>query len=120
MRGILYWEESAWPERTYIDQYELGLYEPKTENTTAQNIGQIHLLVSKYKKIEAVVKTNHFVAYKAPMKIENVLLHPQVKGPTRASKAYNTLKPKNALNWWDIHGEENPLTYSMKKCSIEE
>jgi hypothetical protein len=87
MRGALYWEENAWPERTYIYQYEMGHYEPKTENTSAQNIGQIRLLVSKFKKIEVVVNTNRFVAQKAPMKIENVLLHPRVKGPTRASKA---------------------------------
>jgi hypothetical protein len=51
MRGTLYWEESAWPERTYIDQYEVRHYEPKTENTTTKNIGQIRLLVGKYKKI---------------------------------------------------------------------
>jgi hypothetical protein len=24
MRGALYWEEIAWPERMYIDQYEVG------------------------------------------------------------------------------------------------
>jgi hypothetical protein len=28
-----------------------GHYEPKTENTSEQNIGQIRLLVGKYKKI---------------------------------------------------------------------
>jgi hypothetical protein len=54
------------------------------------------------------------MAQKAPMKIENVLLHPLVKGPTCASKAYNKWKPENALNWWGIHGEENPLTYGME------
>jgi hypothetical protein len=118
MRGALYWKEHAWPERMYIDQYEVGHYEPKTENSTAQNIGQIRLLVGKYKKIEVVVNTNCFVAHKAPMKIENVLLHPRVKGPTHASKAYNTLKPENALNWWwGIHGEENPLTYGMENVT---
>jgi hypothetical protein len=101
----------------YIDQYEVGHYEPKTENTAAQNIGKIRLLVGKYKKIEVIVNTNRFVAHKAPMKIENVLLHPRVKGPTRASKAYNTLKPENALNWWGIHGEENPLTYGMENVN---
>jgi hypothetical protein len=53
----LYWRESAWPERTYIDQYEVGHYEPKTENTAALNIGQVFLLVGKYKKIEVVVNT---------------------------------------------------------------
>jgi hypothetical protein len=81
MRGTLYWKEAAWPERTYISQYEVGHYEPKTENTTAQNIGQIRLQVGKYKKIEVVVNTNRFMAHKAPMKIENVLFHPRVKGP---------------------------------------
>jgi hypothetical protein len=40
MRGTLHWKEGAWPERTYINQYEVGHYEPKTENTMAQNIGQ--------------------------------------------------------------------------------
>jgi hypothetical protein len=117
MRGMLYWDENAWPERTYIDQYEVGHYEPKIENTSTQNIGQIRLLVGKYKKIEVVVNTNRFVAQKAPMKIENVLLHPQVMGPTRASKAHNSLKPENALNWWGIHGEENPLMYGMKNVN---
>jgi hypothetical protein len=117
MRGTLYWKENACPERTYINQYEIGHYEPKTENTTAQNIGQILLLVGKYKKIEVVVSTNRFVAHKAPMKIENVLLHPRVKGPTRASKAYNTLKPENALNWWGIHGEESPFMYGMENVN---
>jgi hypothetical protein len=63
------------------------------------------------------VNTNCFVAQKAPIKIENVLLHPRVKGPTRASKAYNTWKPENALNWWGIHGEENPLTYGMENVN---
>jgi hypothetical protein len=63
MRGALYWKEHAWPERTYIDQYEVGHYEPKTENTSEQNIRQIRLLVGKYKKIEVVVNTNCFVAY---------------------------------------------------------
>jgi hypothetical protein len=29
MRGALYWEENAWPERTYIDPYEVGHYEPQ-------------------------------------------------------------------------------------------
>jgi hypothetical protein len=66
----------------------------KTENTGEQNIGQIRLLVGKYKKIEVVVNTNRFVAQKASMKIENVLLYPRVKGPTRAGKAYNTWKPE--------------------------
>jgi hypothetical protein len=108
MRGALYWEENAWPERMYMDQYELGHYEPKTENTSAQNIGQICLLEGKYKKIEVVVNRNRFV------KIENVLLHPRVKGPTHASKAISTWKPENALNWWGIHGEENLLANGMK------
>jgi hypothetical protein len=117
MRGTLYRKDNAWPERTYINQYEIGHYEPKTENTTAQNIGQIRLLVGKYKKIELIVNTNRFRAHKAPMKIENVLLHPCVKGPTCASKVYNTLKPKIALNWWGIHGEECPFTYSMENVN---
>jgi hypothetical protein len=56
------------------------------------------------------MNTNHLVAHKA-------LLHPRVKGPTRASKAYNTLKPENALNWWDIHGEVNPLMYGMENVN---
>jgi hypothetical protein len=99
IHGALYWEEHAWPERTYTDQYEVSHYKPKTENTAAENIGQIRLLVGKYKKIEVVGNTNRFVAQKAPMKIENVLLHLRVKGPTSASKAYNTWKPRNALNW---------------------
>jgi hypothetical protein len=51
------------------------------------------------------------------MKIEKMLLHPRVKGPTRASKANNMLKPENALNWWGIHGEENPLTYGMENVN---
>jgi hypothetical protein len=117
MRRTLYWEENAWPERTYIDQYDMGHYQPKTENTSSQNIGQIRLLVGKYKKIEVVVNTNRFVAQKAPMKIENVLLHPRVKRPTRASKAYNRWKPENEFNWWGIHGEENPLTYGMENAN---
>jgi hypothetical protein len=58
-------EQIAWPERTYIDQYEVGHYEPKTENTSAQNIVKIRLLVGKYKKIEVVVNTNHFVAQRS-------------------------------------------------------
>jgi hypothetical protein len=116
MRRTLYWEESAWLERTYIDQYEVGHYEPKTENTTTEDIGKTRLLVGKYKKIEVVVNTNRFVAHKAPMKIENVLLHLWVKGPTCA-RAYNTLKPKNAPNWWGMHGEENPLTYGMENVN---
>jgi hypothetical protein len=65
MRGTLYWKESAWPERKYINQYKVGHYEPKTENTTAQNIVQIRLLVGKYKKVEVVMNTNRFVAHKA-------------------------------------------------------
>jgi hypothetical protein len=65
----------------------VGHYEPKTENTSAQNIGKTRLLVGKYKRIEVVVNTNLFVAQKAPMKIENMFLHPWVKGPTWASKA---------------------------------
>jgi hypothetical protein len=52
----------------------------------------------------------------SPLKIENALLHPRVKGPTRA-KAYNMWKPENALNWWGIHGEENPLTYGMENVN---
>jgi hypothetical protein len=49
------------------------------------------------------------------MKIENVLLHSRVKGPTHSSKEYNMWKPENALNWWVvIHGEKNPLTYGME------
>jgi hypothetical protein len=117
MRGALYWKEHAWPERTYIDHYKMGRYEPNSENNNAQNIGQIRLLVGKYKKIDVVVNTNRFMAQEAPMKIENVLLHPRVKGPTRASKAYNTWKPENALSWWGIHGEENPLTYGMENVN---
>jgi hypothetical protein len=117
MRGALYWKEHAWPERTYIDQYEVGHYKPKIENTSDQNIGQIRLLVGKYKKIEVVVNKNHFVAQKAPMKIANMLLHPPVKGPTFASKAYNMWKPENALNWWGIYGEEYPLTYVMENLN---
>jgi hypothetical protein len=98
---------------TYVDKYEAGQYEPKSENANAQNIGQIRLLVGKYKKIEVTTNTNHFVAHKSPLKIENAILHPQVTGLTCAYKAYNTWKPKNALNWWGIPGEENPLTYGM-------
>jgi hypothetical protein len=26
-------------------------------------------------------------------------------------------KPENALNWWGIHGEENPLTYGMENVN---
>jgi hypothetical protein len=63
------------------------------------------------------VNKNRFVAHKAPMKIKNLLLHPRVKGPTRASKANNRLKPENALNWWGIHGEESPLTYDMENVN---
>jgi hypothetical protein len=92
----------------------VGHYEPNTENNSVQNIRQIRLLVGKYKKIEVVVNTNRFVAQNAPMKIENMLLHPWVKGPTHASKANNMWKPKNTLNWWGIHGEENPLTHGME------
>jgi hypothetical protein len=33
------------------------------------------------------------------------------------SKAYNTLKPENALNWWGIHGEENPPMYGMENVN---
>jgi hypothetical protein len=117
MRGKLYWKEHVWPERTYIDQYKVGRYEPKTENTAAQTIGQIRLLVGKYKKIEVVVNKNRFVASKLPLKIGNALLHPWIKGPTHASKAYNTWKPENTLNWWGIHGEENPLTYGMENVN---
>jgi hypothetical protein len=62
MLGTMYWEENAWPERTYIDQYEVGHYEPKTENSSAQNIGQIRLRVGKYKKIEVVLNTICFAA----------------------------------------------------------
>jgi hypothetical protein len=112
MRGALYWKENAWPERAYIDQYQVGHYKPKTENNSAQSIGQIRLLVDKYKKIEVVANMNRFVAQKAPMKIENVVLHPWVKGPTHASKAYSTWKPENALNWWG-----NPLTYGMENVN---
>jgi hypothetical protein len=54
------------------------------------------------------------MASKSPLKIENALFHPRVKGPTRACKAYNTCIPEHALNWWGIHGEENPLTYGME------
>jgi hypothetical protein len=117
MHGTLYWEEKAWPARTYIDKYEAGQYEPNSENTNAQNIGQIRLLVCKYKKIEVTTNTNRFVAHKSPLKIENTLLHPRVKEPTRACKAYHTWKPKYALNWWGIHGEENPLSYGMENVN---
>jgi hypothetical protein len=80
MRGALYWKEHACPECTYIDQYEVGHYKPKTENNSAQNIGKIRLLVAKYKKIEVFVNTNCFVAQKSPMKIENMLLHSTPSG----------------------------------------
>jgi hypothetical protein len=39
MRGTLFWEEKAWPARTYIDKYEAGQYESTSENANAQNIG---------------------------------------------------------------------------------
>jgi hypothetical protein len=111
MRGTLYWKKSACTERTYINQYEVGHYEPKTENTSGQNIGQIRLLVGKYKKIEVVVSTNRFVAHKAPMKIDNVLLHPRVKGPTREriKLVGHTWRRKPTYVW-----------YGERKCSIEE
>jgi hypothetical protein len=99
MRGALYWKEHAWPERTYIDQYEVGHYKPKTENNGEHNIRQIRLLVGKYKKIEVVVNTNRFVAQKAPMKIENVLLHPQVKGPS-AKLVGHTWRREPAHVWY--------------------
>jgi hypothetical protein len=121
MRGTLYWKECAWPERMYINQYEVGHYEPKTENTMSQNIGQIHLLVGKYKKVEVVVNTNRFVAHKAPMKIENVLLHPRVKGQTRASKANNTLKTRERIKLVGHTWRRKPtyVQYGERKCSIE-
>jgi hypothetical protein len=43
MCGACYWKEHDWPECTHIDQYEVGHYEPNTENNSAQNIGQIRL-----------------------------------------------------------------------------
>jgi hypothetical protein len=58
MRGMLYWQEKPWPARVYVHKYELGQYEPKSENTNAQNIGQVRLLVGKYKKVEVTVNTN--------------------------------------------------------------
>jgi hypothetical protein len=54
MRGVLYWEENAWLEPTYIDLYEVGHYKPKTDNSSAQNIGQICLLVGKYKSVDTI------------------------------------------------------------------
>jgi hypothetical protein len=80
----------------------------------AQKIGQICLLVGKCKKVEVVVNMSRFVAHKAPMKIEHVLLHPRVKGPTRVSQVCNMLKPENALNCWGIHGKESPVTHGME------
>jgi hypothetical protein len=41
MRRTVYWEENAWPARKYVDKYEVGQYEPKSENTNTQNYGQI-------------------------------------------------------------------------------
>jgi hypothetical protein len=109
----VHWEQNAWPTRMYINKYEVGHYKPKSENTNAQNYGQIQLLVRKYKKIEVIMNTNCFVAHQAPLKIQNTILHPRVNGPTRACTKYNKWKPENTLNWWGIHGEENPLTYGM-------
>jgi hypothetical protein len=110
MRGTLYCEENAWPACMYVDKYEAGQNEPKSDNTNVQNIGQIRLLVGKDKKIEVTTSTNRFVAHKSPLKIKNAFLHPRVKGPTHACKENNTWKPENAFNWCGIHGEENPLT----------
>jgi hypothetical protein len=110
MRGMLYWEEKRWPACTYVEKYELGHYKPKserTENWTNPITGR------QVQEDPFTTNTNRFMASKSPLKIKNVLLHPWVKEPTCACKAYNTWKPENALNWWGIHGEENPLTYGM-------
>jgi hypothetical protein len=84
MNGTLYWEHKAWTACMYVDKYEAGQYETKSENTNEKDIGQIWLLVGKYKKIEVIMNTNRFIAHKSPLKIENALLHPRVKGPTCA------------------------------------
>jgi hypothetical protein len=41
MRVTLYWEQQAWPTRAYIDKYEVGQWEPNSENTQVQNIAQV-------------------------------------------------------------------------------
>jgi hypothetical protein len=105
----------------YVDKYELGQYKPKSENTDAQNIGQIQLLVGKYKKIEVTTNTNRFMAHKAPLKIENALLHPRVKVPTRACKAYNTWKKKRVkLVGHTWRRKSTYIRYGKCQCSIEE
>jgi hypothetical protein len=38
MHGALYWKEHAWPERTYIDQYEVGRYQHRTNPSTSRQV----------------------------------------------------------------------------------
>jgi hypothetical protein len=93
-----------------VEQYCTGQYEPKAENTAAQDIDragtaygrQVHKLVASMKKNAVSL---------IPMKIEHALLHLRANGPTRASSAYNTLKPENTLNWWGTFGDLVPYTF---------
>jgi hypothetical protein len=87
-----------------LDKYVTGQYEPKEKNSSTQDIGLVQFVVGTYKKAEVNVHTNRFVAYLTPMRIEHLLLHPRVNGPTRASKTYNAWKPENTLNWWGTFG----------------
>jgi hypothetical protein len=84
-------------------------------------MGQLCLLVGKYKKIEVVVNTNHFVAHKAPMKMENVLLHPCVKGHTcEQSVQHVKAQERVKLVGHTWRREPTYVRYGEHECSVKE
>jgi hypothetical protein len=110
MCGALYWEENSWPVSTNINRYDVRHYEPKSENTSAQNVGQFRLLVGKYKKIKVVVNMNRFVAQKTPPKIENIVIQ-HVETRKRVKLVGHTWRRESA------QGMENVNAVSKNKYS---
>jgi hypothetical protein len=95
----------------------MGRYYPKEKYSAAQQNGLVQMVVGKNKKIELVESMNKNKACLSRMQIERTLLHRRVNGPTRASKAYNALKPENTVNWWGTFGDRVLFSFGPEQVN---
>jgi hypothetical protein len=123
MCGIVTWNEGCHPydspmhipdeaPREYLEPRTCMMncmYEPDTEVSREQKRAISELFVPRYKKYETayVTKKRQINIIVGPVLIEHALLHPMVKGPTRACSAYNKLHQLDAKNWWVVVGEQD-------------
>jgi hypothetical protein len=119
--GVIYWHDEystgapvARRTKVVIPKYhEHCIYEPTTECMVLQKKELAELQVPTYIKWDAGVTSTRSPC--EPVKIEYVLLHPEVKGATPATVCKNRSK-QNPENWWAMWGDE--VKHSNGRTSV--